>query len=65
MAVSLISAMTILGFPVQVYYYGNVFGWIPIVNLSMAVLAAYYVIPLYYKLQLTTVYEVNNYAKIK
>lgn len=60
MAVTFISAITILALPVEVYLYGAVFVWNILGTLAGIAFAANYFIPMYCMLQVNTVYEVTK-----
>lgn len=60
MAVSFVSAITVLGYPVEAYYYGIVFLWVIVATFLAASVASVYFIPLIFRLQLKSMYEVST-----
>jgi len=52
------SAVTLLGNPAEMYYYGTQFFMIGIAYIVTAPIAAYLFMPVYYRLELTSAYEV-------
>ncbi|XP_076811217.1 sodium-coupled monocarboxylate transporter 1-like [Clavelina lepadiformis] len=57
MAVSFISSITILGYPVQSYIYGTVIVWFGLSTAVQVVIACIYYIPLFHRLKIVSVYE--------
>uniref|UniRef100_H2YU25 Sodium-coupled monocarboxylate transporter 2 n=1 Tax=Ciona savignyi TaxID=51511 RepID=H2YU25_CIOSA len=57
MSVTFISALTIIGLPAEVYWYGLVNVWHSTKLFLPAILSYLYIIPLYHRLQISTVYE--------
>ena len=57
-AVSFISAMTIIAFPTQTYKYGMIIMWYPVATCSSKLIACIYYIPLVHRLKLLSIYEV-------
>ena len=60
MAVSFISSITILGYPVQSYIYGTVIVWFGLSTAVQVVIACIYYIPLFHRLKIVSVYEVSR-----
>ncbi|KAJ6645757.1 Sodium-coupled monocarboxylate transporter 1 [Pseudolycoriella hygida] len=54
---SFISAVTLLGNPVEVYYYGSVYIYFSISFIPMTLAVAYLYVPVFFQLQLTSAYE--------
>lgn len=62
LAVSCVSALTIMGLPFEVYLYGNVWFWL-IISLPIAVfIASNYFVPIYRQLNIKSVY---NYLELR
>jgi len=59
---SFISALTILGWPVEIYKYGSMFVYFSITYLISAVIAVHYFIPFFYNSNYTTIYD---YLKVR
>ncbi|XP_039254778.2 sodium-coupled monocarboxylate transporter 1-like [Styela clava] len=57
MAVSFISAITMMGTPVEVYLFGAVISWVVVGNIVAVTFACTYFVPLFYKLKISSVYE--------
>ncbi|XP_077968319.1 sodium-coupled monocarboxylate transporter 1-like isoform X2 [Styela clava] len=57
LSVSYISALTVIGNPVEVYLYGTVYAWTVVANLIGFIAASIYYIPLYHRLRIKSVYE--------
>ena len=57
---SFISAVTILGTPAEVYVNNVMYGWIAVSIIIMAIGAALIFIPTFYKLGITSVFEVSG-----
>uniref|UniRef100_H2YU23 Uncharacterized protein n=1 Tax=Ciona savignyi TaxID=51511 RepID=H2YU23_CIOSA len=57
MSVTFISALTVIGLPVEVYLYGLVNVWHSTTLFLPSILSYLYIIPLYHRLQISTVYE--------
>ncbi|XP_039249058.2 sodium-coupled monocarboxylate transporter 2-like isoform X1 [Styela clava] len=57
LSVSYISAITVIGNPVEVYLYGTVYAWTVVANLIGFIAASIYYIPLYHRLRIKSVYE--------
>ncbi|XP_072049092.1 sodium-coupled monocarboxylate transporter 2-like [Amphiura filiformis] len=51
------SAVTVLGSPAEIYYYGTMFWWFGLAYTIVSLLTAYVYMPVFYKLQVTSVYE--------
>nr|XP_039254611.1 sodium-coupled monocarboxylate transporter 1-like isoform X1 [Styela clava] len=56
-AVSFVSAITVIGVPVEVYMFGTVFIWYNVSLLMTNAVALIYYIPVFHRLQLNSVYE--------
>ncbi|PSN44006.1 hypothetical protein C0J52_17230 [Blattella germanica] len=57
LTVSLISAVTILGVPSEVYMYGTLMWWICVSSLIAGLLNDFFYLPVFYELRLTSCYE--------
>ncbi|XP_078483824.1 LOW QUALITY PROTEIN: sodium-coupled monocarboxylate transporter 1-like [Ciona intestinalis] len=57
LAVTYISALTIIGVPTETYTYGMVNIWHVFATIIPSIFVCIYFIPLYYRLQLSTIYE--------
>jgi len=55
------SAVTLLGNPAEMYNYGTQFFMIGIGYMMTTPITAYLFMPVYYRLELTSAYEVYNY----
>lgn len=55
---SFVSAITLLGNPVEVYFYGQQYTWMFFAYIPMTAVLAYLYVPVYFDLQLTSAYEV-------
>ena len=60
MAVTYISAITIMAHPADTYSYGLVVVWYGFTTIFPTVLACLYFIPLYHRLHYNTVYQVSK-----
>lgn len=58
MAVSFVSAITVIGYPVETYLYGLVILWMIPAGMVAATISALYYIPLIFRLNLHTIYQV-------
>ena len=56
---SFISAITLLGTPAEVYWYNTMYWWISIGFLFTAMGAAHIFYPVFYRLQITSVFQVK------
>lgn len=56
---SFMSAITVLGTPAEIYNYGTMFWWFGLSYAIVSLLVAYVYMPVFYKLQITSVYEVR------
>ena len=56
---SFMSAITLLGTPGELYNYTSMYFWIGLSYLFVIFLAAHVFIPVFYKLRVTSAYEVN------
>ncbi|CAL8103945.1 unnamed protein product [Orchesella dallaii] len=54
---SFVSAITVLGNPVEIYFYGSTYGLILVSFIPMTLSLAYCYVPVYHNLQLTSAYE--------
>ena len=59
-AVTYISAITVMGYPADAYVYGLVVFWYGFTTIIPIAFASMYFIPLYHRLQFATVYEVSG-----
>ncbi len=57
---SFMSAITVLGTPAEIYNYGTMFWWFALSYSIVSLLVAFVYMPLFYKLQITSVYEVRH-----
>jgi len=57
-AVTFISAFTVIGFPAEAYGYGSVLVWFAFVTIVPNIIACIYYIPLIHRLGLSSIYEV-------
>jgi Na+/proline symporter len=57
---SFVSAVTLLGDPVEVYYYGLVYVYFAFSFVPMTLAVSYLYLPVFFKLQLTSAYEVHK-----
>lgn len=55
---SFVSAVTLLGNPVEVYYYGQVYTLIGFAFIPMTLALMFWYVPVFFELQLTSAYEV-------
>nr|XP_039254641.1 sodium-coupled monocarboxylate transporter 1-like [Styela clava] len=55
--VSFVSAIAVIGLPVEVYLHGTTFAWNTIAQLIATIIAILYYIPVYHRLRLKSVYE--------
>ena len=53
------SAVAILGMPAEIYSYGTMYCWIAVSYISSMYLAGHVYIPVFYRLQITSAYEVS------
>jgi len=60
MAVSYISAITVMSYPADTYLYGLVICWYGFTTFVPTIIACLYFIPLYHRLQVVTIYQVCN-----
>jgi len=58
-AVTFISALTVIGFPTEAYVYGLVTIWYAFTLVIPTAIASLYYIPLMYRLNVSTIYEVS------
>ncbi len=56
---SFMSAITVLGTPAETYNYGTMYWWFGLSYAFVSLLVAYVYMPVFYKLQITSVYEVS------
>ena len=54
------SAITLLGTPTETYLYGTMYWWIWIGYLMMVPITAHLLMPTFYRLGITSVYEVGS-----
>jgi hypothetical protein len=59
LTVTFMSAMTLLGNPAEIYNYNTMWWWLWIAHLIAIVISAYIFIPFFFKLQVTSVFEVT------
>ncbi len=52
------SAITVLGTPAEFYNFGTMFWWFGLAYTIVSLLVAYVYMPVFYKLEITSVYEV-------
>ena len=57
---SFMSAITLLGTPGEMYNYSTMYFWIGLSYLLVIILAAHVFIPVFYKLRVTSAYEVKH-----
>lgn len=57
MAVTFISSMTVIGFPVMGYKNGTIVFWLGLASLVQAFMAYFYFIPFYHRVELSSVFE--------
>uniref|UniRef100_H2YWR6 Sodium-coupled monocarboxylate transporter 1 n=1 Tax=Ciona savignyi TaxID=51511 RepID=H2YWR6_CIOSA len=57
LAVSFMSAVTVLGTPVEVYRFGTMYAWLVVGMLIALIITAEIFVPVFYNMGLTTVYE--------
>jgi len=57
-AVTFISAFTVIGFPAEAFGYGSVLVWFMFVTIIPNLIACIYYIPLIHRLGLSSIYEV-------
>lgn len=57
---SFISAISILGYPAEIYQYGTMFCWYALTYCVVYPAAAFLYVPVFYNLQVTSAYEVSN-----
>lgn len=58
---SFMSAITLLGTPAEIYQFGTMY-WLVVVSYILVMPATNYLyMPIFYKLQVTSVYEVRNF----
>jgi sodium-coupled monocarboxylate transporter 8/12 len=57
---SFVSAVTLLGDPVEVYYYGLVYVYFAFSFVPMTLAVSYLYLPVFFSLQLTSAYEVSK-----
>nr|XP_039254243.1 sodium-coupled monocarboxylate transporter 1-like isoform X1 [Styela clava] len=60
LAVSFISAITVIGLPVEIYLFGTIFAWVVLSHLIAVLISSTYYIPLLHRLQLKSVYQYLN-----
>lgn len=53
-----LSGITLLGVPTEVYYYGTQYLFISVVNVVVIFVVLHIYLPVFYELQITSVYEV-------
>lgn len=58
MGVSFISAITVIGAPVEAYLFGAVLAWMVIGYMIGLILTAMYFVPFVYRLNISSIYEV-------
>lgn len=56
---SFMSAITVLGTPAEVYNYGTMYWWFGLSYAVVSLAVAYIYMPMFYKLGITSVYEVR------
>jgi len=61
---SFVSAITILGNPPEVYFYGTQYLLIAVGFVPITLALAYIFVPVFFKLQLTSAYEVISVSKL-
>lgn len=61
---SFVSAITVLGNPVEIYFYGSTYGLILVSFIPMTWSLAYCYVPVYHNLQLTSAYEVSQLVNL-
>ena len=59
LSVSFVSAITIIGVPVEVYWYGSVYLWDILSEVISKLVAVAWYLPIYHRLQLKSIYEVK------
>lgn len=59
LAHSFVSAVTLLGNPVEVYFYGQQYTMIVFAFVPMTILLSYFYVPVYLDLQLNSAYQVR------
>ena len=59
LTVSFLSAISILGYPVEIYYFGSTFLFIIVGGLLGVLTAVYFFIPVLYPLRMTSINEVG------
>ncbi|KAH3819022.1 hypothetical protein DPMN_120752 [Dreissena polymorpha] len=62
---SFISAITILGTPAEVYVYSTMYWWISVAMVITALGAGQIFIPIFYKLGITSVFQVFSTSKLQ
>ena len=60
MMASFLSAIFVLGTPAEIYTFGTVYFYLAISYYTGLPIAAYFYLPVYHKLKLTSAYEVSN-----
>ena len=60
MQASFLSAIFILGTPSEIYVYGTVYVYLAISYFTGIPIAAYFYLPIFHRLKLTSAYEVSN-----
>ena len=60
MAVTFISAITIMAYPADTYTFGLVTYWLGFSTFVPTIVAVLYFIPLYHRLQLKSIYQVSS-----
>jgi Na+/proline symporter len=58
---SFMSAITLLGTPAEIYVHGTQYLWIVVSYIPVVTAAAYIFLPILYKLQVTSAYEVSDH----
>lgn len=61
---SFVSAVTLLGNPVEVYFYGQQYTVIALAFIPMTAALAYLYVPTFFELQLTSAYEVEMFMDL-
>ena len=60
MLASFMSAITLLGIPAEMYIYGTEYMWTAVAYCMVAPAAAFIYVPVFYRLKITSVYEVGH-----